>query len=97
MRIEWTIWKDQFVEKLRLKHGVDPTEVEEVLRSDAHFRKAERGHVRGEDVYAAYGRTLAGRYLVVFFVLKESNAGMPISGRDMTNSERRYYGKTKKH
>lgn len=95
MRIEWIVWKDQFVEKLRLKHGVAQEEVEEVLSPGAHFRKQERGHVRGEDLYAAYGRTFAGRFLVVFFVLKESSAVMPISARDMTGAERRYYGKAK--
>jgi uncharacterized DUF497 family protein len=97
MRIQWTIWKEQFIEKLRWKHGVCPAEVEEVLRSRAHFRKAERGHVAGEDVYAAYGRTDAGRYLVVFFIFKQPDGALPISGRDMTQAERRYYGKAKTH
>lgn len=95
MKIELTIWRDQFVDKIRSKHDVSPDEVEEVLGSGAHFRKEERGHVQGEDLYSAYGRTFAGRYLVVFFVLKESNAAMPISARDMTSPERRYYGKAK--
>ena len=33
----------------------------------------------------------AGRYLVVFFISKPQNMALPISARDMTNSERRYY------
>jgi hypothetical protein len=97
MRIRWTIWKEQFIEKLRWKHGVGPAEVEEVLRSGAHFRKAERGRVEGENLYAAYGRTDAGRYLVVFFIFKKPDGALPISGRDMTQAERRYYGKAKRH
>ena len=96
MRIEWIIWKGQFIEKLRSKHGVSTMEVAEVLRSGAHFRKAERGHVQGEDVFAGYGRTDAGRYLVVFFILKRQNEALVISSRDMTHSERRYYEKVKK-
>ena len=35
------------------------------------------------------------RELVVFFIRKRRNAAMPISARDMTASERRYYEKKK--
>lgn len=66
LRIRWTIWKDQFVEKLLQKHGVHPEEVEEVLAFGAHFRKASKGRVRGEDIYAAYGQTSAGRRIADF-------------------------------
>src|SRR5215510_11117403 len=55
------------------------------------IRRAEKGRVQGEDVYVAYGQTAAGRYLVVFFILKYQMAALPISARDMTQAERRYY------
>lgn len=90
MRLLEIIWKDAFVDKLEFKHGVSTEEAEQVLFSKAHFRKARKGRVRGEDLYAAYGRTGAGRLLVVFFIKKKS-AALPISARDMTNSERKYY------
>ena len=45
----------------------------------------------GEDLYVAYGQTAAGRYLVVFFILKYQTAALPISAREMTQAERRYY------
>ncbi len=93
MKIRWTIWKDRFVEKFQRKHGISIAEVEQVLYSGAHFRKAERGRVRGEDVYAAYGRTAAGRYVVVFFIFKKPDGALPISARTMTHSERRYYAR----
>ena len=91
MRLYEVIWKEAFVDKLERKHRVMPEEVEDVLFSRPHMRRAERGHVRGEDLYVAYGQTAAGRYLVVFFILKYQTAALPISAREMTPAERRYY------
>lgn len=48
----------------------------------------------GEDVYAAFGRTFAGRYLAVFFIYKpERKTAVVISARDMTERERKTYGR----
>ena len=91
MRLREVIWKDRVVDKLEFKHGVLVEEAEEVLFSKPHVRRLRKGHVRGEDLYAAYGRTAEGRYLVVFFIHKRPAAAMPASARDMTASERRYY------
>lgn len=74
------IWKDQFVEKLAEKHGVTVTEAEEVLVAKPHIRKVGKGRVRGENVYAAYGQTEGGRYLIVFYIRKLTGAILPISG-----------------
>lgn len=46
---------------------------------------------RGEDVYAALGQTEAGRYLIVFFIVKARHHALVLSARDMTQSERRRY------
>ncbi|MCX7015141.1 MAG: BrnT family toxin [Candidatus Sumerlaeota bacterium] len=94
MRLRGVIWKLHFVEKLLLKHDVAPEEVESILFGHPHVLRVERGNVRGEDIYEAFGRTPDGRHLVVFFVNK-SGVALPISARDMTNAERRYYGRTK--
>jgi uncharacterized DUF497 family protein len=91
VRLYDIIWKELFVEKIADKHGVTTDEVEEVLFSRPHVRIAEKGHVKGENVYVACGRTSAGRYLVVFFIRKRRTAALPISARDMTPSEQRYY------
>jgi uncharacterized DUF497 family protein len=91
MRLYEVIWKEVFVDKLEQKHHVMPDEVEQVLFSKPFMRRAEKGRVQGEDVYVAYGQTAAGRYLVVFFILKDQTAALPISARDMTQAERRYY------
>jgi uncharacterized DUF497 family protein len=50
-------------------------------------------HRRGENVYVAQGRTLAGRYLNVFFVYKADQRALVLSARDMTPTERKRYGK----
>ena len=91
MRLYEVIWKEVFVDKLEQKHRVMPDEVEQVLFSKPFIRRAEKGRVQGEDVYVPYGQTAAGRYLVVFFILKYQTAALPISARDMTHAERRYY------
>jgi uncharacterized DUF497 family protein len=70
---------------------VSTDEVEEVLFGKPHVRRAKKGHVKGEDLYTAYGRTQNGRFLIVFFIRKEQTAALPISARDMTDSERRHY------
>jgi len=90
------IWKERFASKIGSKHGVVQTEVDEVLLSRPHCRRAERGRVPGEDLFAAFGRTFAGRYLVVFFVLKRPGWALPISARDMSGRERKYYEQAKK-
>lgn len=95
MVIRQIIWKDQFVEKLATKHGVEIEEVEEILQSKPHVRKVGKGNVKGENVYAAFGQTVSGRYLVVFYIRKPAGAVLPISARDMDEGERDYYGKQK--
>lgn len=91
MHLTEIIWKDAFVDKIEVKHGVSPIDVEQVLFSRPHVRRAQRGRVKGEDLYVAYGQTLDGRHLVVFFIRKYQSAALPISARDMTDTERRYY------
>jgi uncharacterized protein len=89
------IWKDLFVQKLAEKHGVSLTEAEEVLSTKPHIRKMSKGKVKGENVYAAYGQTEGGRYLIIFYILKLTGAILPISARDMDAAERKYYGRQK--
>jgi uncharacterized DUF497 family protein len=47
-------------------------------------------------VYAALGQTESGRYLIVFFILKQGAVALPISARDMTPRERKLYARQKK-
>lgn len=95
MVIRKIIWKNQFVEKLERKHHVSIDDVEEILGGRAHIRKVSKGRVQDENVYAAYGQTNAGRYLIVFYIRKVTGAVLPISARDMDDAERKYYEKQK--
>jgi uncharacterized DUF497 family protein len=95
LNIYEVIWRSKFVEKLADKHNVTREEVEEVLFGRPLIRFWEKGQTAGEDLYLAYGQTDAGRYLVVFFIRKPQNMALPISARDMTNSERRYTNEQK--
>ena len=91
MRIRSLVWLPDVVDKLRAKHSLRETEVEQVFRRGPLFRRVERGRVPGEDLYAALGRTDAGRYVIVFFVLKKSGDALMVTARDMDRKERRRY------
>jgi hypothetical protein len=50
MQLHEIIWKDRFIDKLEAQHGVSTDEVEEILFSKPHVRRAQKGHVKGEDL-----------------------------------------------
>ena len=79
MRIRGIIWLEQIAQKVTSKHHLARREVEEVFAGKLQYRHLERGRIGGEDVYAAYGRTEAGRYVTA------------ITARDMDQKERRQY------
>jgi uncharacterized DUF497 family protein len=91
MHIRECLWSEYVVEKIALKHQLSTGEVEEVLSSRPRIRRIERGRLKGEDVYVAYGRTEAGRYLTVFFIHKQSGDALILSARDMDEKERTRY------
>jgi len=93
MKITECLWLDSFVDKIIRKHGVFPEEIEEAFSGNAFVRRLEGGHVKGEDLYVALGRSAAGRYLSVLFVRKRGGRALIISARDMTKRERKDYGK----
>jgi hypothetical protein len=96
LRLYDVIWNEKFAAKIAEKHAVSTDEVEEVLFSRPHVRKLKKGKVKGEHLYVAYRQTAAGRYLVVFFIHKPRGAALPISARDMTGAERRYFHEQEK-
>jgi uncharacterized DUF497 family protein len=92
LNVRGIIWIEEFVEKLAHKHGVERDDVRQVFRDrKTKYRFVEKGHQRGEDVYAALGRTSAGRYLIVFFVRKTDGRALVVSARTMTDVERKQY------
>lgn len=95
MKVQQIIWLPEIEEKLLLKHSILAEEVEEVLFDNPQIYFVEKGHRKGENLYAAYGQTEAGRYLTVFFILKHNTHALIISARDMDKKERKHYGKRK--
>lgn len=87
------IWLEEVEEKIVRRHRVYPDEVEEVFLRRPYIRFMERGHRPDEDLYAAFGQSDAGRYLAVYFILKPELAGLVITARDMTEKEKRTYGR----
>jgi uncharacterized DUF497 family protein len=79
------------VDKLLWKHHVTPQEVEEVLFDNPMYRKVQRGHIKGEDLFAALGQTNTGRKLIIFFVYKLNKEALLISARDMAKKEKKQY------
>lgn len=93
MKVTGIIWLRKVVDKLLWKHNVTTEEVEEVFSRPPRYRFIEKGDVEGEDLYAALGRTEAGRYLIIYFVRKTTGEALIISARDMTGKERKQYAK----
>ncbi len=77
-------------DKIWSKHSVSEEEVYEVFENDdaaVKIRRSER--VRGS--YLVYGRTEAGRYLVVALFPKGKGRVNVATARDMTDAERQRY------
>jgi uncharacterized DUF497 family protein len=70
MRIDFIVCPDEIIEKLATKHNLTEQEARQVLLNNPRIRFAENGYEKGDDVYAAFGQTFAGRYLSVFFCLQ---------------------------
>ncbi len=84
-RIEGFIWLDWVIEKLSVKHGVTPEEVEEAFSTIPY--KVLRAPA---DKYRLYARSSSGRYLFIVFAWEGAQVKI-ISARDMTIKERRFY------
>ncbi len=91
MKIIGLIWYENIIEKLEQKHNVQQHEVLEVLANNPKFRYVENGLQPDENVYAALGRTDAGRYIIIFFIYKNDKRALVVSARDMTGAERKKY------
>ncbi len=93
MKISGIIWLRDIVDKLIWKHNVSTDEVGEVFHNSPRYRFMEAGDVENENLYAALGRTDSGRYLIVFYIHKSTGEALVISARDMTQKEKKSYGK----
>ena len=95
MRVSRIIWLPEIEDKLARKHNLLVIEVEEALYNNPQIRFVEKGHQEGEDLYAAYGQTEEGRYILTYFILKPGSQALIISARDMDRKEQRLYERRK--
>ncbi len=94
MQIDFIACPENIEEKLVTKHHVTVREVRQALLNSPRIRFAEKGYAENEDVYVAFGQTFGGRYLSVFFIFKPgNNTAVIISARDMSQKERKSYGR----
>jgi uncharacterized protein len=92
-RIRDLYWRHDRVEHLA-RHAVTPEEVDEAVFGDRsgvllHVGPAERNPE--ETMYRYFGRTEAGRHLLVVLLYLGQGVAMPVTARDMTVSERRKF------
>jgi uncharacterized DUF497 family protein len=96
MKINYIVCPIRIVNKLASKHNIKAKETREVILNKPRIRFAEKGNIKNNDVYGAFGQTKNGRYLSVFFIYKpENKTAIIISAHDMSNKERKAYGKKK--
>jgi uncharacterized protein len=80
--------------KSRLKHGVMPSEAEEVFFNRPLLVKVDRGHSGTEERFQLLGQSAKGRRLFVVFTIRGKLIRV-ISARAQSRKERRIYEKTK--
>ena len=83
-------WDEGNIDKNLIKHNVENWECEQVFFNKPLLVLDDPRHSMAEKRLAAFGKTDAGRLLVVVFT-KRSNLLRVISARDMNARERRFY------
>ena len=89
MTIEELLWDEKTLEKITQKHQLGRQEIEEVFENNYHVR-------RWEDLYYAYGQSVAGRYIFVVLLPLGQHRVHVVTARDMTLTERRLYLRARK-
>jgi uncharacterized DUF497 family protein len=83
-------WDEGNLDKNLIKHNVENWECEQIFFNEPLIVLDDPGHSRSERRWAAFGRTDAGRLLVVIFT-KRGDLLRVISARDMNKKERKFY------
>ena len=84
-------WDAGNVDHLWDRHQVSPDEVEEVFAGRFRWRKGRTN--KGIQYYEGLGQTQSGRYLAVFFQIKDRHVVRAASARPMSPAERKWYEK----
>jgi len=85
-------WDDGNVRKSAEKHSVTPREAEQVFLDRRMLVLADEDHSGAEKRFHAYGKSAAGRLLLVSFTLRKNDTTIRvISARNMSRRERQRY------
>jgi uncharacterized DUF497 family protein len=77
---------DHILEKIEIKHNIRFEEAEEVCGSETtHVRRGKEG------LYKVFGKTRAGRFILVVLVNKGEGEWKIVTARVMTDEERKLY------
>jgi uncharacterized DUF497 family protein len=83
-------WDQGNLDKNLVKHKVENWECEQIFFNAPLLVLEDPSHSRAEKRWAAFGRTDAGRLLLVIFT-KRGDLLRVISARDMNRKEREFY------
>jgi uncharacterized DUF497 family protein len=83
-------WDEGNIDKNLVKHNVENWECEQVFFNEPVLVLDDPSHSHTERRWAAFGRTDAGRLLVVIFT-RRGDLIRVISARDMNKKEREFY------
>jgi uncharacterized protein len=89
-------WDEGNTEKNWVRHGVSPSECEQVFFNLSMIVFDDARHSQSESRYYALGQTNAGRGLFVVFTIRRSLIRV-ISARDMNKKERKAYQNEKEN
>ena len=93
MTIHDFLWPEDRIEHIA-RHGVEPTEVEQVCFGQSLVRRAKS---EGDNpVYYVLGQTEAGRYLLCVVIRFPDGKGYPVTAREMTANEKHRFRQWKK-
>ena len=83
-------WDNHNTEKIRARHGIAPSECEQVFFNLPLVVKDDVKHSEDENRFYTLGQTDAGRLLFVVFTVRKDKIRI-ISARNMIRKERRVY------
>ncbi|MEW5920185.1 MAG: hypothetical protein AB1796_04365 [Bacillota bacterium] len=90
INLRWSNYRIQHI----ARHNITPEEVEEVIFQDkfSFIQKREKSKKYPDSyIFAVFGSTLEGRLLMILLLNTPSGYYVPITARDMDDTERKYY------